>query len=321
MNHVLIPAAFPTFPTSCEIGEQFNKWLTSCGGGSKSQRQAHQILSRVFKFFKFCCEDEEELSYEVVDFGLSSPTLLFRFVDVIEEEWKLQHAGRLGYLDSISEFIDFRKVRNPTEHVLRNLAITEVHLKKARRSISKMMRLQWVRDLDIETLEAKGHWATMAELADVIAVNLPRYENILKSCWSNPEMASPLDLSFATRFVAVYLFVKVKGSRPMTYQYLKVEMIEKAKKNNGFVDQKNFKTASKYGFDSLILSASSLQILESYISDIRPLLKPRCDYVLVTRSGAQFTKLSNLITSTIPLGSMSIRQDFARLLKPRVPSA
>ena len=207
----------------------------------------------------------------------------------MEEEWKLQHAGRLGYLDSISEFIDFRKVRSPTEHVLRNLAITEVHLKKARRSISRMMRLQWVRDLDIETLEAKGHWATMAELV----------ENILKSCRSNPETASPLDLSFATRFVAVYLFVKVKGSRLMTYQYLKVEMVEKAKKNGGFVDQKNFKTASKYGFDSLILSASSLRILESYISDIRPLLKPRCDYVLVTRSGAQFTKFSNLMSKLV----------------------
>ena len=162
-------SSLPTFPTSCEIWEHFNKWLTSCGGGSKSQRQAHQILSRVFKFFKFCCEDEEKLSYEVVDFSLSSPTLLFRFVDVMEEEWKLQHAGRLGYLDSISEYIDFRKVRNPSEHVLRNLAITEVHLKKARRSISKMMRLQWVRDLDTETLEAKGHWATMPELVDVIS--------------------------------------------------------------------------------------------------------------------------------------------------------
>ena len=231
-----------------------------------------------------------------MDFSLSSPTLLFRFVDVMEEEWKLQHAGRLGYLDSISEYIDFRKVRNPSEHVLRNLAITEMHLKKARRSISKMMRLQWVRDLDIETLEAKGHWATMAELVDVIAVNLPRYKNILKSCRSNPETASPLHLSLATRFVAVYLFVKVKGSRPMTYQYLKFEMVEKAGKNGGFVDQKNFKTAGKYDFDSLILSASSQRILESYISDIRPLLKPRCDYVLVTRSGAQFTKLSNLMS-------------------------
>ena len=85
----------------------------------------------------------------------------------------------------------------------------------------------------------------------------------------------------------------------MTYQYLKVEMVEKANKNGGFVDQKNFKMASKYGLDSLILSASSLRILESYISDIRPLLKPRCDYVLVKRSGAQFTKLSNLMSKLI----------------------
>ena len=37
----------------------------------------------------------------------------------------------------------------------------------------------------------------MAELVDVIAVNLPRYENILKSYRSNPETASPPDLSFA----------------------------------------------------------------------------------------------------------------------------
>ena len=31
-----------------------------------------------------------------------------------------------------------------------------------------------------------------------------------------------INLSFATNFLAVYLFIKVKGSRPMTYQYLTV---------------------------------------------------------------------------------------------------
>ena len=85
----------------------------------------------------------------------------------------------------------------------------------------------------------------------------------------------------------------------MTYQYLKVEMVEKAKENGGFVDQKNFKNAGNYGFDSLILSDWSLRILESYISNIRPVLKPRYDYVLVTRSGAQFTKLSNLMSKLV----------------------
>ena len=37
----------------------------------------------------------------------------------------------------------------------------------------------------------------------------------------------------------------------MTYQNLTVEMVRSAKNNGGFVDKKMFKTAGKYGFDSL----------------------------------------------------------------------
>ena len=44
----------------------------------------------------------------------------------------------------------------------------------------------------------------------------------------------------------------------MTYQYLTVEMVNKAKTNGGFIDQKMFKTASKYGFDSLFLTDTRL---------------------------------------------------------------
>ena len=64
----------------------------------------------------------------------------------------------------------------------------------------------------------------------------------------------------------MYLFIKVKGSRPMTYQYLTLDMIDTAKKKGGFVDQKAFKTAGKYGFDSLILSYANMQVLNGYIS-------------------------------------------------------
>lgn len=39
-----------------------------------------------------------------------------------------------------------------------------------------MMRLQWTQDLDIETLEAKGHWATMEELLEVVTFHFPPYE-------------------------------------------------------------------------------------------------------------------------------------------------
>ena len=112
-------------------------------------------------------------------------------------------------------------------------------------------------------------------------------------------MASPLVLSFATKFLAVFLFLKVKGSLPMTYQYLTVEMVNKANTNGGFVGQKMFKTAGKYGFDSLFLTDTSIQVSDGYITHIRPLLKPACDYVLVMTNGGQHNKLGELMSKLI----------------------
>ena len=109
---------------------------------------------------------------------------------------------------------------------------------------------------------------------------MPRYEIVLKSCKEKLGAILPIDLSFATKFLAVYLFIKVKGSRPMTYQYLTVEMVNKAKTNGGFIDQKMFKTAGKFGFDSLYLTETSMQVLDGYINHIRPLLRPTCDFIL-----------------------------------------
>ncbi|CAH3023554.1 unnamed protein product, partial [Porites evermanni] len=64
----------------------------------------------------------------------------------------------------------------------------------------------------------------------------------------------------------------------MTYQYLTVEMVNKAKTNGGFIDQKMFKTAGKFVFDSLYLTETSMQVLDGYINQIRPLLIPTCDF-------------------------------------------
>ena len=120
------------------------------------------------KFLKFCCEDEEDVTFEIVDFSLCSPNLLFKFVDMMQDEWKLGHAGRVGYLDAIAELGDFRKVNGASESVLRGLSSTELYLKKVRKTVSKMMRLQWTSELDIDVLEAKGHWATLEELLEVV---------------------------------------------------------------------------------------------------------------------------------------------------------
>ena len=295
----LTARSVPTFDRSGVIVEDLLSWLTGSGGGCKSDRQAQQIVSKCLKFLKFCCEDEEELSLDIIDFSLCSPNLLFKFVDTMQDEWKLGHAGRIGYLDAIAELMDFRKVNGASEVVLRGLLSTETYLKKVCKTVSKMMRLQWTNELDIDTLESKGHWATLEELLEVVKRYLPRYENVLKACNDKPGTVSPLELSFATKFLAVYLFIKVKGSRPMTYQYLTVEMVRSAKNNDGFVDQKMFKTAGKYGFDSLFLTDTSMQVLDGYIDHIRPNLKPTCDYVLVTRNGGQHNKLGELMSKLV----------------------
>ena len=177
--------------TLYQIGEEFTKWLTGSGGCYKKDRPAQQIVGRCFKFLKFCCEEEEELNFEVMDFSLCSPSLMFKFIDYLQEERKLGHGGRLGYIDAISELIDFRKVNSTSDEILRNLSATELYLKKARKMVAKMMRLQWTQDLDIETLEARGHWATMAELLEVVAFHLPRYENTIKMCKTNPGQVNP----------------------------------------------------------------------------------------------------------------------------------
>ena len=69
----------PSFSPSSPIGEEFTKWLT--GGCYKKHRPAQQIVSRCFKFLKFCCEEEEELNLEVMQFSLCSPSLMFKFFD------------------------------------------------------------------------------------------------------------------------------------------------------------------------------------------------------------------------------------------------
>ena len=289
----------PSFSSSCDIGEVFTKWLTGSGGGCKKDRTAQQIVTRCLKFLRFCCEDEEELTFDVVDFSLCSPNLLFKFIDYLQDECKLGHGGRLGYIDAISEMIDFRKLHGASEAVLRKFSATELYLKRARKTVAKMMRLQWTQDFDIETLEARGHWATMEELLEVVKFHLPRYENTVKICKSSPAQVNPSDLTFATKFVAMYLFIKVKGSRPMTYQYLTVDMIATAKEKDGFIDQKTFKTAGKYGFDSLVLTDADMQVLDGYISYVRPLLKPQCDFVLVNRNGGQHGKLGEIMSKLV----------------------
>ena len=51
---------------------------------------------------------------------------------------------------------------------------------------------------------------TLAELQTVIPYHSQRYKTVLQDCKKKSSVTAT-DLTFATRFVAVFMFVKVKG--------------------------------------------------------------------------------------------------------------
>ena len=63
-----------------------------------------------------------------------------------------------------------------------------------------MRRFQWTQDLDIGTLDARGHWATMEELLEVVTFYWPRYGNTVMTCKTISGQVNPSDLTFATKF-------------------------------------------------------------------------------------------------------------------------
>ena len=259
-------------------------------------------MTRALKFIKFCCDEcgeaEEDLfSFpNMIDYMLGSPQLLTNFIDSLDKIWGIGQSGRMAYVASISDLLDYRKFCSPPASVLKNFAVTEVYVKRARKYLAKDMRLNWTTDLDIETLESRRSWATLSEVQSVVPFHIEHYKSILETCKMNSSCVKPGDLTFATRFIAAYLLLKVKGCRPMTYQHLTLRMFESAKRNDGMVDQKIFKTAKTYGIDSVYFGKGSIEFLEQYIIYVRPLLNPNCEYVLVNRNGKQFKKLTDLFS-------------------------
>ena len=85
----------------------------------------------------------------------------------------------------------------------------------------------------------------------------------------------------------------------MTYQYLTVDMCEKAKSNGRFADQTTFKTTKAYGFDSFIPDDKSIALIDKYVKNMHPLLSPLCDLLLINRNGFQFSKLTDLMSKLV----------------------
>lgn len=292
----------PAFSLEKGVGSEFLKWLcTSCGGG-KTQKEAHQIGKRVMKFLMEALgsnECENELNYEYVDCCLSSASVFIAFIQTLEEEWKLSSSASLNYIKAIGDMVDFRKSNGVSDNTLRCFTVMEVYLRRAKENLRKKKNLECNRNLDLETLIAKDSWATIEDMEEVIPFHANLFKSILEKCKLEDTFVSKSELVFCTRFVTTLLFLRVKCSRPMTYQYLTVSMVQKAKENDGFIEQTEFKTAAKYIFDTLIITDDVMYGLDQYIDNIRPLLNPRCDFLLLSTNGTQFQSLTTAMTMLV----------------------
>ena len=136
---------------------------------------------------------------------------------------EIGNSGQISYMHALIDLMDFRKFQGVLSSVLQNFAVVEMFIKRARQCITKKMRMRFSTELDLETLERKGHWATIKELQQMIPYHLPRYKKVIELCKSESTSSVRCsDLTFATRFIATFLFLRVKGTRPMTYQFLTI---------------------------------------------------------------------------------------------------
>ena len=222
---------------------------TSCGGG-KNNRESCQIGKRAMKYFMQALgnnANDIELTSEFVDCCLSSASIFISFLKTLEEEWKIGPSGALNYFKAINEFIDFRKANGVSDNTLRCFTVVEVYLRRAKENLRKRKNLECNRNLDLESLLAKDSWATIEEMEEVIPYHMRQFKTVIQKCTGSTEarLLTKGYLVFCIRFVTTLLFLRVKSSRLMTYQFLTVDMVNKARNNGGFIDQREFKTASR----------------------------------------------------------------------------
>ena len=78
-------------------------------------------------------------------------------METMETEWKLGNSGQISYMRAFIHLMDFCKFKGVPSSVLQNFAVVEMFIKRARRCITKKMRMQFITELDLETLEQKGN--------------------------------------------------------------------------------------------------------------------------------------------------------------------
>ena len=295
-------ADMPSFDAHVTFAKKFTSWLMSDSGGSKSTQQANQITRRVLKYLKFCFEDADsnwDIPDTLVEYCIACTKMLTDFLRILKENWELGYSGIIGYLHAISDAIEFSVSYGGFKRGRDIVNVMEIFINRTRKALSKKMRIEWNRILDIDYLEKQGCWASYENLQSVVPYHEKRFLTLITQAKEKDNFIAPNDLSFCTHFIVTLLFLSVKATRPMTYQYLTVDMINSIKGENGTIDQTMFKTMQHYGFDSLIFEETHVKALRSYIAYIRPRLNPSCNFVFVTRTGKQLSQLSSILGNMV----------------------
>ena len=207
------------------------------------------------------------------------------FVESLQTDWSLKSSGVTGYMNALGHLLDFRRSYGDLTQINSSVFIPSafIYLFHPKNEI----RLE--RSFECCYLNSINCLAKLEELQKVIPYHSEKYKQIVLNA-SSPFASIPA-ISFATSFSVAALFLMVKASRPMTYQFLTVQMVESVSEN-GIINETIFKTKEKYGFGSLIFSNDELTLIKNYINFMRPRLNPFCDYVLICRNGKQIYKLS-----------------------------
>ena len=290
----------PSFSIDEGVGATFCRWLRAPLGGGKNEREAVQGARRAMKFLLHVMGDDciggSMACMDFIDCAVGSAATITKFLETITVDWRMTSSGALNYLKSITDLVDFRKSQGCPDTVLRALSVTEVYLRRGRENLRRKKAVEYTRNLDLETLIMKDSWCSLEDMNKVIPYHINQFKEVYNKCNESPSTASINDLAFATRFIATYLFLMVKCSRPRTFQFLTIGMVTKSKENGGFIDSTEFKTASTYIFDTLIMSAQVLKLLDMYINTIRPKMNPKCEYLLVSTTGRQYTSFTVAMT-------------------------
>ena len=88
------------------------------------------------------------------------------------------------------------------------------------------MKSDWREVLSVDYLNSINWWAKLEELQKFIPHHSEKYKQIIWNASSHLTFIAAHYLSFATSFIVSALFLMVKASRSMTYQFLTVQMIE-----------------------------------------------------------------------------------------------